>query len=80
MITALSRVIDDPVGSFPSWAELPLGRVFGCQGDFVQDKVPYVKSSELHSLVVVFGHLLLILHHFVRSSVSNFVKAIQVDL
>ena len=35
MIIALSRVIDDPVGSFPSWAEFPLGRVFGCRGDFV---------------------------------------------
>ena len=44
------------------------------------DKVPYVESSKLHSLVIVFGHLLLILRHPVRSSFSNFVQAIQIDL
>ena len=27
------------------------------------DKIPYVKSSELHSFVVVLGHLLLVLGH-----------------
>ena len=80
MITALSKVMDDLVGTFPSWAKFPLGQVFGCQGDFAQDKVPYVKSSELHSLVVVLGHLLLILSHSIESSVSNLVQAIQVDL
>ena len=31
--------MDDPVRSFPYGAEFPLGRVFGCWGDFVQDKV-----------------------------------------
>ena len=55
--------MDDPVGSFPSWAEFPLGRVFGFRGDFVQDKVPYAKLSELHFFVVVLGHLLLVLGH-----------------
>ena len=53
MIIALSRVIDDSVGSFSGWAKFPLGRVFGSWGDFEQDEVPYVKSFELHSLVVV---------------------------
>ena len=79
MITTLSRVMDDPVGSFPSWAEFPLGRVFGFRGDFVQDKVPYIKSPEFHSLVVVLSRLSLILHHSVRSTVSDLVQAIQVD-
>ena len=76
MITTLSRVMDDPVGSFLGWAKFSLGRVFGCQGDFVQDKVTYVKSSKFHSLVVVFSHLLLILHHSMKSFVSNLVQAI----
>ena len=78
MITTLSRVMDDSVGSFPGWAEFSLGTVFGYQGDFVQDKVTYVKSSKFHSLVVVFGHLLLILHHCMKSSVFDLVQAIQV--
>ena len=45
--------MDDPIGSFLGWAKFPLGKVFGCQGDFMWDEVPYVKLSELHSLVVV---------------------------
>ena len=61
MIALLSRLMDDPVGFFLGWAEFPLDKVFGCWGDFAQDKVPYVKSSELHSFVIVLGHLLLVL-------------------
>ena len=34
MITALSGVMDDSVGSFLGWGKFPLGRVFGCQSDF----------------------------------------------
>ena len=79
MITILSGIMDDPVGSFPGWAKFSLGRVFGCWDNFAQDKVPYVKSSELHSLVVVIGHLLLVLRHLVKGPVSDFVQAIQVD-
>ena len=80
MIAPLFRVMDDLVRSFPSWAEFPLGRAFGCWGDFTQDEVPYVKSSELHSVVVVLNHLLLVLRHYVRSSISDLVQAVQVDL
>ena len=80
MIATLFGVIGDPVRPFPSWANFPLGWIFGCRSDFVYDKVPYVKSSELHSFVIVFGHLLLILRHPARSSFSNFVQAIQIDL
>ena len=76
MINALSKVMDDLVGPFPGWAEFPLSRVFSCQGDFAQDKIPYVKSSKFHSLVVVLDHLLLILCHSVRSSISNLIQAI----
>ena len=80
MIAALFRVTGDPVGSFPGWAEFTLGRVFGCQGDLVQDDVPYVKSSELHSLVVVLDHLLLVLRHSFISFIFDLVQAVQVDL
>ena len=76
MITALSRVTDDLVRSFLGWAEFPLGRVFGFWGDFTQDKIPYVKSFEFHSLIVVLRHVSLILHHSVRSSISNLAQAI----
>ena len=34
VITTLSRVMDESVGSFPSWTEFPLGQIFGCWGDF----------------------------------------------
>ena len=74
MIIALSRVIDDSVGSFSGWAKFPLGRVFGCRGDFAQDEVPYVKSFELQSFIVVLGHLLLILSHSVRSPISDLIQ------
>jgi len=78
VITALSGVTDDPVGSFPSWVEFPLGKVFGCRGDFASEEVPYFKSYKLHSFVVVIGHLLLTLHHLVRGSISDFVQVVQV--
>ena len=67
VIAALPRVMDDLVGSFLCGAEFSLGRVFGCWGDFAQNKVPYVKSYELHPLVVVFDYLLLVFRHLVRS-------------
>ena len=79
MITALSRVMDGSVGSFLGWTEFFLGRVFGCWGDFAQDKIPYVKSFEFHSPIVILSHLLLILRHFMKSSVSDLIQAIQVD-
>ena len=77
VITALPEVVDNSVGSFPCGAKLSLGRIFCCCGDFVQDEVSYIESSEFYSLIVVFGHLLLVLCHFVGSFVSYFVQAIQ---
>ena len=47
-------------------------------GNFAQDEVSYVESFEFYSLIVVFGHLLLVLCHSARSFVSHFVQAIQV--
>ena len=79
MITALSGVLDDLIGSFPCGAEFPLGRVFGCWGDFAQDKVPYVESSELHPLVAVLSHLLLVLRHLLRGFFSDLVQRVQDD-
>ena len=71
---------NDFVGSFPGWANLPLGWVLSSRCNFVQDEISYVKSSELHSLVVVLGHLLQVLRHLMGCFVSRFVKAIQVDI
>ena len=79
MITALFGIMDDPVRSFLCGVELFLGRIFGCWGDLAQDEVSYVKSSELHSLVVVLGHLLMVLPHLVGGFLSYFVYTIQVD-
>ena len=79
MIIALSRVMNDSVGSLLYGAELSLDRVSSCWGDLSQDKASYVKSSELHSLVVVLNHLLLVLRHLVRGFLSYFVYTIQVD-
>ena len=79
MVAALPRVVDDKVGSFLCEAKLSLGRVPSRWGDLTQDKVAYVKSSELYYLVVVFNHLLLVLHHSAGSFVSYFVQRIQVD-
>ena len=79
MIAALPGVVDDLVGSFPCGANLSLGRVFSYCGDLAQDEVAYVKSFELYPLVVVFGHLLLVFHHFAGSFVSYFIQTIQVD-
>ena len=79
MIVALPGVVDDSVGSFPCGAKFSLGRVFSRCGDLTQDEVAYVKSFEFYPLVVVFGHLLLVLHHFAGSLVSYFVQIVQVD-
>ena len=79
VVTALPRVVDDSVRSFPCGAKLSLGRVFSCSGNLAQDEVAYVKSSEFHPLIVVFGHLLLVLCHFAGSFVSYFVQTVQVE-
>ena len=76
MIAALPGIMGDFVESFLGWAKLPLGRVLGSMCDFAQDEVSYIKSSELHSLVVVLNHLLLVLHHLIGCSVSRFVQEI----
>ena len=73
MIATLLGVMEDSVESFLCEAELSLGRVSDCWGDLAQDEVFSVKSSELHSLVVVLGHLLLVLRHLVRGFLSYFV-------
>ena len=79
MIVALLRIIGDLIGPFLGWAKLPLGRVFGSKCDFAQDEVSYVKSSELHSLVVVLSHLLQLPHHLIGCFVFDFIQAVQVD-
>ena len=79
VIATLSRVMDDPVRSFPYAAEFPLGRVSSCWGDLAQDEVSYVESSELYPLVIVFDHLLLVLFHFIGIFLSDFVQTVQVD-
>ena len=71
MIATLSGVVDDSVGTFPCEAKLSLGRVSSRCGDLALDKVAYVQSSELYPLVVVFGHLLLVLHHSAGSFISR---------
>ena len=71
--------MDDLVGPFPDWSKLPLGWILCSWRDFAQNKVSYVKSSKLHSLVVVFDHLLLVFRHLLGCSVSYFVQEIQVD-
>ena len=66
-------------GSFPGRAKLPLGWVLGSKCNFTQDEISYVKLSELHSLVAILGHPLLVLNHLTGCSVSEFLQAIQVD-
>ena len=80
VVTALSRVVDDSARSFPCGAKLSLGGISGRSGNLVQDEIPYVKSSKLYSLIVVFSHLRLILHHSNGSFFSYFIQTIQVDL
>ena len=58
------------------WGQAFLGRVPSSYGDLAQDEVAYVKSSELYPFVVVFGHLLLVLHHSAGSFVSYFIQTI----
>ena len=71
--------MDDLVGTLSYGAKFSLGRVFSRCDDLTQDEVPYVKSSELYPIVVVFGHLLLVLCHLVRGFFSDFIYTIQVD-
>ena len=78
VVASLSRVVDDSVRSFPCGAKLSLGGISGHSGNLAQDEIPYIKSSELYPLVVVFGHLQLILRHPNGSLFSYFVQKIQV--
>ena len=73
MIAALLGIMSDLVRSFPGWAKLPLGQVLSSRCDFAQDEVSYVKSFELHSLVVVLGHLILVFHHLMGCSIFEFI-------
>ena len=78
VVAPLSRVVDDSVRFFPCGAKLSLGGIFGHSGNLAQDKIPYVKSSELYPFIVVFDHLQLILRHPDGSLFSYFVQTIQV--
>ena len=78
MVASLSRVVDDLVRSFPCGAKLSLGVISGSSGNLAQDEIPYIKSSELYPLIVVFDHLQLILRHPDGSLFSYFVQTIQV--
>ena len=79
MITALQGVVDDLVGTLSYGAKFSLGRVFSRRGDLAQDEVANVQSSELYPLVVVFGHLLLVLRHLVKSFISDLIQVVLVD-
>ena len=76
VMVALFGIMGDFVGSFPSWAKLPLGWVLSGRCDFAQYEVFYVKSFKFHSLVVVLGHFLLVLRHLVGCFVSGFIQPI----
>ena len=54
--------------------------VFCCGSDFSKDEISDVESFQLHSPIVVFGHLLLVLGHSLGRLVSNFVQIVQVLL
>ena len=78
VVASLSRVVDDLVRSFLCGAKLSLGGISGRSGNLAQDEIPYIKSSELYPLIVVFGYLQLILRHHDGSLFSYFVQTIQV--
>ena len=46
----------------------------------LEDKIPDAESFQFHSLVVVFGYLLLVLGHSLGGLVFDFVQTIQVQL
>ena len=75
VVAPLSRVVDDSVGSFPCRAKLSLGWISSRSGNLAQD--PYIKSSELYPLIVVFCHLQLILRHSDGSLFSYLVQTVQ---
>ena len=77
VVAPLSRVVDDLVGSFPCGAKLSLGWISGRSGNLAQDQIPYIKSSKLYPLIVVFRHLQLILRHSDGSLFSYFVQTVQ---
>ena len=77
VVASLSRVVDDSVGSFPCGAKLSLGWISSHSGNLAQDQIPYIKSSELYPLIVVFCHLQLILRHSDGSLFSYFVQTVQ---
>ena len=79
VVTALSRVVHDPVWPLPCGAKLPLCEIFSCRGNLAQDEISYVQSSEFYSFIVVVSHPLLVLCYSNGCFFSHFVQAIQVD-
>ena len=76
VVASMSRVVDDSVRSFPCGAKLSLGGISGPSGNLTLDEIPYIKSSELYPLIVVFSHLQLILRQPDGSLFSYFVQTI----
>ena len=80
MVASLARVVDDFVRSFPVWTKLALGQIFRCWSYLAKHEVTDVKFFQLHSSIVVFGYLLLVLGHPLSCLISYFINEVQVLL
>ena len=76
VISASSVELDDLVRSFPYGSQLPLGRVFCCEGHFSQHQVLNFEFPVLHSSVVVMSHSLLVDPSLCFGLVANLVQEI----
>ena len=75
----LGKSSGQPCRVLPSLV-LALRWVLCCRSHFSKDKVFDVEPFQFYSLIVVFGHLLLVLDHSLGGLVSYFVQIIQVLL
>ena len=72
-------VVDDPVGSFPIWAQLALCKVSGGHLHFPKNQVSNLKMTRLDFGVVVFHYQVLITSDLLFCSHSDFVKKVQLQ-
>ena len=70
-------VVDDPVGSFPIWAQLALCEVSRGHCHFPKNQVSDLKMTRLDFGVVVFHHQVLITSDLLFCGHSDFVKKVQ---
>ena len=73
-------MVNNFIKSFPCWSQFSSRWVFCYLQKFSADEVPWIKSSDLHFLIIVPSHCSFVLRHSLLSFISNFVDQVQIAI